>query len=614
MTQNEALAILKTGTNVFLTGEPGSGKTHVVNCFVAWLRERGIEPAVTASTGIAATHINGHTIHSWSGIGVRDRLEKQDLERIASNERVARSVRSARTLVIDEISMLSARTFAMVEVACRAIRGGGAPFGGLQVVLVGDFFQLPPVVARAASGGGQTSTRFAAEARRVSRGEAGNPRSVAEREENCEIGEGLFGAGIAEAQSLFAFSSPAWRALNLNVCYLSEHYRQDDQAFLDILSAIRSGAVSADHRALLETRLARQGVDGITQFFAHNADVDRVNNAKLLALPGGVNTFVMESRGPKQLTARLMHGCLSPETLTLKIGARVMFTKNDIGRRRFVNGTLGTVSGFRKENGYPMVKTNTGRTIFAEPAEWSIEEGGRILARISQIPLRLAWAITVHKSQGMSLDAAHMDLSDAFEHGQGYVAISRVRTLAGLSLAGFNERSLEVHPKIKEIDAEFRDASRTTQENFAKIPARELERRQNDFIRACGGSVKPVKKNEREDDDISIIVEDARKKRPRWEQTLELVRAGKTADEAARAQNRKPATILQHIEELLVLEKISRSDLAHLARGKETAIAEIHGAFQKLGVDRLKPAYDHFSGRFSYEIIRLARLLYCTEA
>lgn len=452
MTQNEALTILKTGANVFLTGEPGSGKTHTVNRFVAWLRGRGVEPAVTASTGIAATHINGHTIHSWSGIGVRRELTKSDLHRITNNKRVANRVRNTHTLIIDEVSMLSARTFSMVETACRGVRGGTAPFGGLQIVLVGDFFQLPPVVARA--------------------------------EDDLE--PTLFEASGAR-QNLFAFDSPAWRALNPMVCYLSEQYRQNDAIFLDILSAIRSRTVSAQHRKLLKTRFAQQASDGTTQFFSHNSDVDRVNGAKLLKLPGDTHTFIMESRGPKQLVERLARGCLSPEKLILKIGARVMFTKNDIRQHRFVNGTLGTIIGFRKEDGYPIVKTNSGWTIFAEPAEWSIEESGQILARVSQIPLRLAWAITVHKSQGMSLDSAHMDLSDAFEHGQGYVAISRVRTLDGLSLAGFNERALEVHPKITAQDAQFRNASRAAQENLTGIPSAELEKKQNDFIQACGG-------------------------------------------------------------------------------------------------------------------------------
>jgi DNA replication protein DnaC len=146
MTQEQALSILKTGANVFLTGEPGSGKTHTVNAYVEWLRDRGIEPAITASTGIAATHVGGMTIHAWSGIGVLRDLTDYELDRIANTERVARRVKNAKILIIDEISMLSAHTLSMVERVCRAIRMNERVFGGLQVVLVGDFFQLPPIV------------------------------------------------------------------------------------------------------------------------------------------------------------------------------------------------------------------------------------------------------------------------------------------------------------------------------------------------------------------------------------------------------------------------------------------------------------------------------------
>ena len=148
MTQSEALNILKTGANVFLTGEPGSGKTHTVNEYVRYLKNCGVEPAITASTGIAATHIGGITIHSWAGIGIKRYLDKYALDRITTNERVARRVGKARVLIIDEVSMLGPGTLDMVDAVCRAIRRSHEAFGGLSVLLVGDFFQLPPVVRR----------------------------------------------------------------------------------------------------------------------------------------------------------------------------------------------------------------------------------------------------------------------------------------------------------------------------------------------------------------------------------------------------------------------------------------------------------------------------------
>src|SRR3990167_184519 len=145
MTQGEALTILKTGANVYLTGEPGSGKTHTINEFVAWLRDSGIEPSVTAATGIAATHVSGMTLHSWSGIGIAESLSRADVDRIAGKEHVAKRIAKAKVLIIEEISMLSAQTFEMADAICREVRRVDRPFGGLTVILVGDFFQLPPI-------------------------------------------------------------------------------------------------------------------------------------------------------------------------------------------------------------------------------------------------------------------------------------------------------------------------------------------------------------------------------------------------------------------------------------------------------------------------------------
>src|SRR3990172_2574118 len=149
MTQDEALALLKTGVSMFLTGQPGTGKTHTVNRYIDYLRRRGIDVAFTASTGIAATHGHGVTIHAWSGIGVRENLTRRDLDGLTANRRLAGRIEKTKVLVIDEISMLAASTLSLVDQVCRHLRASSAPFGGLQVVLVGDFFQLPPVVRRA---------------------------------------------------------------------------------------------------------------------------------------------------------------------------------------------------------------------------------------------------------------------------------------------------------------------------------------------------------------------------------------------------------------------------------------------------------------------------------
>ncbi|MDP1721789.1 MAG: PIF1 family DEAD/DEAH box helicase [Candidatus Gottesmanbacteria bacterium] len=466
MTQSQALAILKTGANVFLTGEPGSGKTYAINQYVSYLRSRGIDPAITASTGIAATHIGGMTIHSWSGIGIKTTLTTHDLRKITTSQYIAKRVRRAKVLIIEEVSMLAPETLSMVDVVVRKIAERPEPFGGMQVVFSGDFFQLPPVVKREAETNMQasfiesSSARFADESRRAR----------------------------------FAYDSPAWKELNPFVCYLSDQYRQDDSDFLSLLSAIRRNAFGVDHLHHIEARKIDQHAvpDSTTKLFSHNVDVDRINDEVLAKLPGQPHIFTMSSSGLDPLVIALKKGCLSPETLYLKVGTAVMFTKNN-PKEGFVNGTLGLIERFDTTSGNPVIKIRNGQRIIAEPMDWTVEENGTVRAQITQLPLRLAWAITVHKSQGMTLDKAVMDLSGVFEFGQGYVALSRVRRLSDLSILGWNERAFQVHPDIVAKDEDFRLASGKAETVLPAISSAELQRKQNNFISVCGGKTISVR-------------------------------------------------------------------------------------------------------------------------
>lgn len=593
MTQEIALKILQTGANVFLTGEPGSGKTHMVNQYVRWLGERGIEPAITASTGIAATHIGGMTIHSWSGIGVKKNLSSYDLDMIASNERVAKRVGRASILIIDEVSMLSAETLSMAEAVCREVRRNEAPFGGLQVILVGDFFQLPPIVARATSEGGE-------------------PRSIAERDENAgnRLGFGpaslsLVEAGESETGSApapFAFRSNAWQRLRPMVCYLSEQHRQEDTAFLDLLSQVRFGKTDERVSAALAARRIEEknAPSNLPRLYSHNADVDRVNEERLASIPGAVRRFAMTAHGPDALVATLKRGCLSPEVLSLKTRARVMFTKNKPDGS-FVNGTLGEVEGFAGD-GMPVVETLGGRRIYVEPMEWTITDGLRPLAKIEQVPLRLAWALTVHKSQGMTLDAAVMDLSDAFEYGQGYVALSRVRSLAGLYLLGLNARALEVHPDTLMQDEEFRKQSVDARKIFEAMSPKELQTMHLNFIRACGGDPK------------GNVPRNAGKKKPQGstlDATLTLLKEKKTIREIAHTRGLAESTISSHVSDLHAAGRVGRAVVERLASPHlKRALPRIHTVFKELGAEHLTPVFEKLRGAYSYADLRLARMLY----
>ncbi len=551
MTQGEALTILKTGANVFLTGEPGSGKTHTINAFVAWLRASGVEPSVCAATGIAATHVGGMTLHSWSGIGIAESLSEADIDRIASKEHIARRIQKAKVLIIEEISMLAATTFEMADAICREVRRLDQPFGGLTVVLVGDFFQLPPI----------------ARGREVT----------------------------------FAYESPVWRDLNLITCYLTEQYRQDDTAFLDVLSAIRSGEVEiVHHEELLRRKVSPNELPAAApKLFSHNADVDRINAEELAKLPGAVQKFRMSSKGKDSLVDGLKRGCLSPEILELKEGAAVMFTKNS-PQGKFVNGTLGTVVGFDTD-GSPIVETKEGLRIGTEPMEWQLEEQGKVKASISQLPLRLAYAMTVHKSQGMSMDAAIIDLSKAFEYGQGYVALSRVRRLSGVYLLGLNQRALEVHPEILEKDKDFRAASEAARDTFAEMSPSEVLLLQKKCIKAMGGAWM-------EDVPTALSSSIPHAGLPgRLAETLQAVREGKSLPGVAKERGLTAATIVKHLEELSELGKLSRIDFAHLV--PIAVIDEVHEALAAETSEKLAPVFHALRGRHSFETIRLVRLM-----
>ncbi|RSX51717.1 ATP-dependent endonuclease [Bifidobacterium goeldii] len=432
MQQREALAILNAGANVFLTGAPGAGKTYVLNEFVAKARQAGASVAVTASTGIAATHINGQTIHSWSGVGVATALTANLLKQIKTRRR--RKIQAVDILVIDEISMLHAWLFDMVDQVCRQVRHDPRPFGGLQIVLSGDFFQLPPV-----SVSGRDRDLIAP-----------SPEFLAARERYARVGKNPEG---------FVTESLVWDELNPVVCYLTEQHRQDDGQLLTVLTDIREGAVSQEDHDVLAARLGvlPAGDQVAVHLFPVNRQADGLNDLRLADLPGEEHEFHAEQAGPANLIERLKRNMLAPERLVLKRGAAVMALRNDPDHQ-YVNGSLGKVRGFAPESkgGWPIVEFDNGSIVTMKQASWEMMDGETVLASVRQVPLRCAWAITIHKSQGMTLDRAVMDLSRTFAPGMGYVALSRVQGMDGLYLTGVNERMFAVSPDAVRLDSVLR--------------------------------------------------------------------------------------------------------------------------------------------------------------
>ncbi|MEN9920741.1 MAG: hypothetical protein RL538_634 [Candidatus Parcubacteria bacterium] len=559
MTQERALEILKTGANVFLTGEPGAGKTYVINQYIAWLEAAGLKVAVTASTGIAATHIGGMTIHAWSSLGVRDQLSAYDLDYIASNEKVVKRAKAAQVLIIDEISMLDGKVVDMVDQILRTVRQKPEAFGGLQVIFVGDFFQLPPV------------TR------------------------NGDM-------------MRYAFESRAWEGLKPLICYITEQYRQEDEMLLGLLGSIRRNQIEEDHYTLLQeqTEIGYENIEP-TRLYTHNADVDAVNNAKLAELHGPARTYKMSGMGRKPLIEGLMKNCLSPEVLTLKEDAMVMCTKNNF-EAGYVNGTLGRIIRF--EEGYPVIETTDGSYIKIEPVTWEVVEDKKMLASIEQLPLRLAWAITVHKSQGMSLDAAEIDLSKAFVYGQGYVALSRVRSLAGMKILGMHPNALQVDPKIVMQDKRFHEQSEAAEDAFVEMDEKEVASMHERFVVAHGGKIpKP------EDIGAPKSVIERIQKESTFAITKMFLKEGKSVAQIVKERGMVESTIWGHIEKLATDKEITLEDIRHLEPKKDWSdiSSAIYTAIDKHGTERLKALYEETGEKYDYNLIRLARVEYGLE-
>ena len=427
MRQALALEILLAGESVLLTGAAGAGKTYTLNQFIRLAKHNGKHVSVTATTGLAATHLGGTTIHAWAGIGIHDELPGGFADHMAKGRREI--IEKTDVLVIDEISMLHDFRLDMVDDVCRIVRKKpDVPFGGIQVVMSGDFFQLPPINRDGSRNGG------------------------------------------------FVVGSNAWQELDPVICYLEEQHRQDDDTLLDILNALRGGDLRRHHA---ETLLARVGVEPsdatLTELHTVNIDVDRLNEQRLDELVGDEIEYTQSTTGSENYVETLQRSVLAPARLRVKQGALVMAVKNALDRK-YVNGSIGTVIDFEPGTEYPIVQFQNGRTVSMQPESWELRDGDKKRASITQIPLRLAWAITVHKSQGMTLDAARIDLRRAFVEGMGYVALSRVKSLDTLYLAGINRMALQMSEAAHTIDGDLRQRAARATERFAHLETKARER------------------------------------------------------------------------------------------------------------------------------------------
>ena len=445
--QAYAFEKFKKGENLFITGPGGTGKTRLIHTFISYMQENHISYQVCALTGCATVLIGcgARTLHSWAGIKLCKGPAKDIIKRVAHNKHAVKAWKSIRVLIIDEVSMMSKKVFEVIEEVSRIIRKNGEPFGSLQVIFTGDFYQLPPV------------------------GDAGDPESAQ-----------------------FAFESERWSTVFSleNHIQLTTMFRQKDPEYIKILGEIREGSLSIGSHSLLSPYIGREfhkeehyGVVP-TKLFAIKSKVDFVNNTQYGRLVGEevIYSYTVKTDAIMNIaTCQLLKPSviaafdrLSPEEVTfeienlirvtniqkkifLKVGAAVMCTFNIDIESGICNGSQGTIVDFKDSIGIdglpcklPIVLFSNGSKRIIKSQQYQSDEYPSLV--ISQIPLCLSWALTIHKIQGATLQIASMDLgSSIFEFGQIYVALSRIQSLKGLFLKAFEPSRIKANPKVKQF-------------------------------------------------------------------------------------------------------------------------------------------------------------------
>ncbi|XP_053294398.1 ATP-dependent DNA helicase PIF1 [Pleuronectes platessa] len=397
--QAAVLSAVLSGKNVFFTGSAGTGKSFLLKRIMGSLPPKST--FATASTGVAASHIGGTTLHNFAGIGSGSAPLEQCIE-LAQRPGVLPHWTTCRHLIIDEVSMVQAQFFDKLESVARSVKRSTEPFGGIQMIICGDFLQLPP----------------------VSKG---------------------------KEKAIFCFQARCWRKVIQVNMELTEVRRQTDQTFISLLQAVRVGRVTEEVTAkLLKSAYHNIERDGIlaTRLCTHKDDVELTNENKLQQLPGSVCVFEALDSDPSLVKTIDIHSPVN-RLIQLKVGAQVMLTKNLDVSRGLVNGARGVVLAFESgKHGLPRVRFLCGVTEVLKQERWVFKSGGGIHLSRQQLPLKLAWAISIHKSQGMTLDCVEISLARVFESGQAYVALSRARSLEGLRVMDFDPRVVRADPDV----------------------------------------------------------------------------------------------------------------------------------------------------------------------
>lgn len=409
--QEYAINLIKQGKNIFITGPGGVGKGEIIRYYKR-ICTRPI--AVTSLTGISSILIDGQTLHSWAGIGLGTRTTVELIKKIKGSKPLNSRWNGTQVLVIDEISMLSPELFEKLEEIARNVRHNDAPFGGIQLILSGDFAQLKPVDSKD-----------------------------------------------------YCFQSERWDACIDETVYLDQIIRQQDSVFQKCLNEVRLGSITEETKEILKSRYKAKlkVLHGLkpTRLYSKRVDVNSINDEELSKITFEIHEFyekinISSTRGSfisenhrQFLIDRINKSCRVLPTLKLAKTAQVMLLTNLDPGSNLVNGSRGVVEDFA-EDGFPIVKFANGIKTIIKPHSWILEDERQVCVEKVQVPLILAWAATIHSSQGQSLDLVSINLGQSiFEYGQAYVALSRVRTLEGLRIVDLDFSRMVCHPKVKEF-------------------------------------------------------------------------------------------------------------------------------------------------------------------
>lgn len=408
------------GKNVFITGPAGTGKSFLLK----YLNSHVQNLHITATTGVAAVNVGGTTLHSWAGIGDVDEDPMSIAKKIRHSDLhglVRARIASASVLAIDEISMLDGRLLDQLNMVCKEVRQTyDYSFGGLQLIVFGDFLQLPPV-------------------------------ENIERDESGDIVLDEFGK--PKRSSVYAFMSNSWQEAEFDHFVLTYIFRQADLKFSTLLNRMRYGKdflTPEDENWLNQRSIPVPDGEFPVKLFPTNKQADLVNSQELEKIKEFEQVYYAKDKSSHSEGAMLLKSCLAPAILKLKKGARVMLLRNISVSSGLVNGATGTVLNCDGENS-PTVKFDNGLTYEVPEVVWEINQGKITIAERSQIALRLSWACTIHKSQGMTFTSALCDVGSVFSAGQTYVAISRVKSYEGLYLSGYKNYKVRAHQQATDF-------------------------------------------------------------------------------------------------------------------------------------------------------------------